>query len=196
MNFIEDKINYDNGIDLSDYETKPERTFNKGASFLLKFIDPNDEANKRTEMFFNSQGYSSSGFIKDDKTSEITIQAFPLLNEFRNEVQTAYAIEADKSKMYALLYNGLNSAGLNLSSDPSAMLLPQVADTFYKNWFNFRLLAINFKWSFSAYNESLNGLNTKRKIFAFGRYFIIKTFVKRQVSKDLFDVEIDAYTLK
>jgi hypothetical protein len=196
MNFIADKINYNDAIDLSLFETKPERTFNKGASFLLKFVDPSDEINKRTEMFFNASGYSSTGFVRDDKTSDITIQAFPLLNEFKKGISTAYAVEADKSKIYAVFYDGINAVGLNFTADPSAMLLPQISESFYKNWFNFRLLSVNFKWSFSAYNEALSGLTTKRKIFAYGRYFIIKTLMKKQVSKDLFDVDLDAYTLK
>lgn len=196
MNFIEEEINFYNAIDLSGYETKPERNFNKGTSFLLKFSDPADEVNKRQEMFFNSDGYTSSGYFKDDKTSEITIQAFPLLNEFRNGVQTAYAIESDKSKIYAILYDGLNGAALNLTDDPSPMLLPQIAEQYFKNWFNFRLAAVNFKWSFSAYTEAMNGLTSRRKIFAYGRYFIIKTLSRRQVSKDLFEVELDAHTLE
>jgi hypothetical protein len=196
MNFIEKEINYDNAIDLSEYETQPERIFNKGASFLLQFAEPTDEVNKHKEMFFNAAGYSNAGFIEDDKTSKIQIQAFPLLNDFRNGVQTAYAVEAEKSKVYAVLYDGLNGSGLNLTADPAPMLLSQVGEEFYKNWFEFRLSAINFKWSFSIFTEAFNGLTSKSKIFAFGRYHIIKTLPKHQISKDLFDVELETYTLK
>jgi hypothetical protein len=196
MNFIENQINYENAIDLTEFETPPERTFNKGTSFLLKFSDPRDEVNKHQEMFFNTDGYRSAGFVEDDKTTSIQIQAFPLQNEFRNGVQTGYAIEAESNKIYAVLYDGLNSSELNLTLDPAPMLLPEVAQTFYKNWFDFRLSAINFKWSFTAFTEALNGLTSKRKIFAFGRYHIIKTLPKHQISKDLFDVALETYTLK
>jgi hypothetical protein len=196
MDFIEDKINYFDALDLSNYETKPERNFNKGASFLLKFVDPNDEINKHQEMFFNISGYSSTGFVKDDKTNEIIIQAFPLRNEFKNGIQTAYAFEADKSKIYSVLYDGLNDFGLNLTDDLAPILLPQIAERYYKNWFNFRLQAVNFKWVFTAFSEALSGLTSRRKVFAYGRYFVSKTVIKRQISKDLFDVEIDGYTLK
>lgn len=196
MDYIESQINFENAIDLSDFEVIPERTYNKGTSFLLKFAEASDVVNNHQEMFFNTDGYSSANFTKDDKTTEIQIAAFPLLNSFRNGVQTAYAIESEKSKMYAVLYEGLNSAGLNITLEPAPMLLPTIAENFYKNWFNFRLSSINFRWNFSSFTEALNGLTAKRKIFAFGRYFIIKTLTKNQVSKDLFDVEIDGYTLE
>jgi hypothetical protein len=196
MNFIEKEISYDNAIDMTSFETNPERIFNKGASFLLEFADPSDEKNKQIDMFFNQDGYSTFGFVKDDKTIEIKIEAFPLLNEFRSGVQTGYAIESETNKIYAVLYDGLNAASLNLTLDPSPMLLPEVSQNFYKNWFDFRLSAINFKWSFTAFSEALNGLSVKTKIFAYGRYHIIKTLPKRQIRKDLFEIELDTYTLK
>jgi hypothetical protein len=196
MNFIEKEINYNNPFDLSDFETIPTRTYNKGASFLLKFADAGDEKNNHPEMFFNADGFSNNSIPKDDKTTEIQIQAFPLPNAFRNGVQTAYAIESVKNKVYAVMYDGLNAAGLNLTDEPAPMMLPEVVDIYYKNWFDFRLASVPFKWSFTAFTESLNGLTAKRKIFAFSRYHLIKTISKRQISKDLFDVEVESYTLK
>lgn len=196
MDLIEKEINYDDAFDLSDFETVPERTFDKGQSFLLKFSDPLDEKNKHKEMFFNADGYTSSGFVKDDKTTEIQIQAFPLLNAFREGVQTAYAIESEPNKIYAVLYDGLNAADLNLTLDPAPMLLINVFETFYRNWFEFRLFAINFKWSFSSFAESLSGLSVKKRVYAFGRFLIVKTLTKKQTAKDQFDVDVDAYSLK
>lgn len=196
MNFIETEINYDSAVDMSEFQTKPERDFNKDLSFLLKFADPSDEKNKHQAFYFNSDGYSTSGYVTDDQTQEITIEAFPFLNAFYNGVWTAHAIESEPNKIYAVLYDGLDSSDLNTTSDPAPMLLPEVADTFYKKWFDFRLNSINFKWNFTCYIESLNGLSSKSTIFSYGRYFILKFLNKNQISKNKFDVEIDGYTLK
>lgn len=196
MNFIEGQINYDNPFNLSQFETVPVRTYNKGASFILQFADAIDVINNHPKMFFNSSGYSDNNILKDDKTDEISIQAFPLPNAFRNGVQTAYAIESEKNKVYAVLYDGLNADGLNLTKEPAPMMLPQVVESYFKKWFEFRLNATAFKWSFTAFIEALNGLTAKRKVFAFSRYHLIRSVSKRQISKDLFDVEVETYTLK
>lgn len=196
MNFIEDKINYNNAFDLSNFQTIPERNFNKEVSFLLQFAEPSDEKNKHKEVFFDASGYGNTNYKKTDKTLEIKIDAFPLLNFLRSEVQTAYAVESESNKIYAVLYDGLNEDGLNLTIDPAPILLSAITENYYRKWFEFRLDSINFKWVFSTFTEMLNGLKAKTKIFAFDRYHIIKTLTKRQVAKDEFEVEIDSFTLK
>ncbi|WP_026730224.1 hypothetical protein [Flavobacterium denitrificans] len=196
MNFIDSNINYDGAVDLSEFKTIPERTYNKGISFVLKFIEASEEKNNHQEVYYTADGFQTTGFVRDDKTIEIEIGAFPFKNEFRNGVQTAYAIESEKEKIYALLYSGLNDDALNLTDDPTPILLPDISQTFFSSWLNFRVNAINYKHTFYSYIESIKDLSSKSKIFNFGRYFIIKSLVKRQVKKDLYEVEIDQYTLK
>lgn len=196
MNYISKELNYEEAIDFSEFQTKPKRETNDGLSFLLQFAEPNDEKNKHKAYFFNTDGNSTSGYVTDDQTQEITIQAFPFLNEFYNGVWTAHAIESEPNKIYAVLYDGLDSSGVNTTSDPAPMLLPEVAENHYKDWFNFRLTSINFKWNFTCFIESLNKVSSKSKIFSYGRYFILKSLNKTQIAKDEFEVEFDAYTLK
>lgn len=196
MNFIEKQINYDDAVNLSDVETRPVRTFNKGNSFVVQFAEASDIKNNQAKVFVDVNGYSTNISKVDDATSEITIKAFPLNNAVRNGVQTAYAIESDSGKIYAVLYDGLNAQGLNLTIDPAEILIPSIIENYYLRWLMFRLNAVQFKWNFTAYIEKLNGLAVKSKIFAFGRYFIAKTISKTQTSKDEFDVEIEAHSLK
>lgn len=196
MNFIETEIKYEGAVDMSEFQTKPELDFNKDLSFLLKFADSSDEKNKHEAFYFNADGYSTSGYVTDDQTQEITIEAFPFLNTFYNGVWTAHAIESEPNKIYAVLYDGLDSSNLNTTSDPALMLLTEVAETYYKKWFDFRLNSINFKWNFTCYIESLNGMSSKSTIFSYGRYFILKFLNKNQISKNKFDVEVDGHTLK
>ena len=190
------KINYEDAIDLSEFETFPERTYIKGISFLLKYQDANNEINNHTKVIFDDDGIKTSGFTENDKTNTIEIESFPLKNEFKEGVQTAYAVESEKQKMYTVLYGGLNSDGLNLTEDVGPILIPNLVENYYNDWFRFRINGIGYKFTFNCYIEQIKSLTAKNKIFNFGRYFIIKTLIKRQVKKDLNEVEIDCFTLK
>lgn len=196
MDFVNSKINFQDAIDLSEFETTPERTYNKGASFVLKYQDATNEINNHTKVFFDDDGVKTSGFTENDKTNTIEIESFPLKNEFKEGVQTAYAVESEKQKMYAVLYGGLNSEGLNLTEDVGTILVPNLVTTYYNEWFRFRINGIGYKFTFNSYIEQIKNLTAKNKIFNFGRYFIIKTLVKRQIKKDLNEVEIECFTLK
>lgn len=196
MNFIDSQINYHDAVNLSSFSTTPEKIYNKGISFDLKFIDASDIKNNHQNIYYTADGFQTSGFTKNDKTIEIKINAFPFKNEFRNGVQSAYAVESEKEKMYALLYDGLNDQSLNLTEDPSQMLLPNVSQDYFSKWFSFRINAVNYKHSFISYIEDIKDLTAKSKVFNFHRYFIIKSLVKRQIKKDLYSVEIDKYTIE
>ena len=196
MDLVNSKINYEDAIDLSEFETFPERTYDKGISFLLKYQDANNEVNNHQKVFFDDDGIKTSGFSENDKTNTIEIESFPLKNEFKEGVQTAYAVESEKQKMYTVLYGGLNSDGLNLTEDVGPILIPNLVENYYNDWFRFRINGIGYKFTFNCYIEQIKSLSAKNKIFNFGRYFIIKTLIKRQVKKDLNEVEIDCFTLK
>ena len=196
MDLVNSKINYEDAIDLSEFETFPERTYIKGISFLLKYQDANNEINNHTKVIFDDDGIKTSGFTENDKTNTIEIESFPLKNEFKEGVQTAYAVESEKQKMYTVLYGGLNSDGLNLTEDVGPILIPNLVENYYNDWFRFRINGIGYKFTFNCYIEQIKSLTAKNKIFNFGRYFIIKTLIKRQVKKDLNEVEIDCFTLK
>jgi hypothetical protein len=110
-------------------------------------------------------------------------------------VETAFAFDhGGNAKIYAVLYDGLNDAGLNLTKDITPVLIPSVHQQHYKNWFTFRINAITYLWKFKMYAEMLSEI--KKKIYAYGRYHIIKTINKTQISEDLFEVDVESDTLK
>lgn len=196
MDGIEKNINYSEAFDLQKFEVKyPNRKLNKGISFLLKFQDVGSEEYKFTEIFYDFEGVSTDSFSKDNKTKEITINAVPLPLLYRNGVQTAHSFSDDKSKAFVVMYDGL-IGGLNLCQDPSPMLLPQIYEDRYTKWFEFRVAAVTYKWSFKAWEEELRGLKAKGKAYAYRNYHIVRLIQKNEIKPDLYEVEIKLESLK
>ena len=117
----------------------------------------------------------------------------PLPQKSEFFIETAHLFEYEgNDKMYFMLYNGLQN-NLNTTIDPEELLLPNVFEQYHKKWFDFRLQAIKYNWVFKMFAEQLSEIN--KKIFAYGRYHILRRLEKTQISEDLFEVEIETETL-
>lgn len=195
VNFIQNQIRAEQEIDLSSFEVKkPRRKFNKGMSFLMQYDTVESKDYKFLPAFQNSLGVSNSGFKKDEKTNEININALPLPLKVNNGVQTAHGFEDDKSKIYMLLYSGLRN-GLNLALDPEPLSMPSVHARYSKEWFDRRINGQSFVWSFMSYYESIIGLKSKSKIFAYGLSHLIKTINREEVSENLYQIDIECESI-
>lgn len=203
MNFIETQINYNDAFDLSGFqELQKKRKFNRGISFLLQFADFQniDTETFKTDYqykkkFQNQFAISTSNYRTDEKTQEITIDALPLPQLTRTGSTSAHAFEENNSKIYTVLYNGLVD-GLNVTQNPAPMFLENVHPSHWQKWFDFRINAADYSWIFKAETEQLTGLKAKGKIFAYGRYMINKSINKQEIEPDLYQVEIEASSLK
>jgi hypothetical protein len=191
INFVRDEIKRQPVIDLTQFEVKkPKRKFSKGMSFLLKYQEIDNADFKYESVFQSAAGVLSDGYIQNEKTNEITINALPLPFFFRNNIQTAYAFDSDNSKLNIVFYDGM-TAGLNLSKDISELLMPTVHLKYYKDWFSFRINAQNFVWTFKCYPEDIFNLRAKGKVFAYGLEHIVKNLSKTLLSENVFEIEIE-----
>ena len=195
MDRIEDQINYNNAVDLSDYEVKyPLRKFSKGNSFLLKFEDVDSKDYKYDVVFHSSDAIVNKGYKVDDKTTTIEINALPLPLLTRDGVQTAHAFINDNSKVF-LVVDSTDTAINNYSLAPNEYYIPQIHERYWKAWFNTRLFSQEFRWNFSAWEEKINTISTKSKLFAYNRYHIIKSINRTEIKPELYEVEIEIVTL-
>ena len=194
MNFIENEINYNNAADLRSYEVlKPQKDRRSKESYLLKFSG--DDEDVFSVVFQNREGVELSESNVDNYTNTIEIDAFPLPQKNIEGIETAFAFDqGGESKLYAVLYNGLNESGLNLTQDVNPILLPNIHTKHYKKWFSLRINAIAYSWSFKMFAEDLE--NIVNKVFAYNRYHIVKTLNPTEISEDLFEVEIETETLE
>lgn len=196
MNRIEDQINNDNSVDLSDKEVKyPFRKFSQGNSFLLKFQDINSDDYSYEHVFQNQKEVLRKGYTTDEKTTSIEINALPLPIVTREGIRTAHAFENDSSKVF-LVVDTDGSNGTNIPADPYKYLIPQVHLTHWKKWFSTRIIAQVFRWNFIDFGENISNITTKSKIFAYDRFHIIKSMNKSEVKPELFDVEIETITVE
>jgi hypothetical protein len=196
MNPIENKINYQ---DMEDFQfseiKKPFRKFKKGISFLLKFQDIENKLFPYLPVFQNKMGITNSGYITDEKTTTIVINALPLPLLTRNGSKTAFDLENNESKIYIVSYDGIYNEN-NYAKPIDDYLLPAVHLKSWKKWFDFRINSPEFNWVFTAWNEQLISLKAKTKIFAYKRVHIIKTINKSEIRPDLYEVEIETEGLE
>lgn len=196
MNFVENEIRDAETVDLTKYEVKaPLRKKNKGISFLLKFEDVDSKDYKYLPVFQNANGFTTSSFITDEKTKEIVLDGLPLPLMFRNGVQTAHAFEDSEDKIYSVLYDGL-TGGLNLAKDPTPILIPAVHEKYNKAWFENRINATAYVWQFKLIPEVARLLNSKSKVFAYGRNHLTKIVTKTQIKPDVWEIDLETETLK
>lgn len=194
LNFVEDQINFFDTVDLSDYQvSKPTMSFQKGMSFLLKFQDVDSETYNYLPVFHSSSGVLNEGFVPDEKTNEININALPLPLAFRKGVLTAHSFLKDNAKPLFVVYDGLQDE-LNLTRNTTELQIPSVHEKFYNSWFDFRIRSVGFKWSFIAPFEVAYKLG--KKIFAYGNYHIIKLLNRNEIESDIFETEIETESLK
>jgi len=196
MNKVETEIDYSNAIDLTHTEVKyPQIKFPKGNSFLLKFSDVDTKVYTFAAVFQNLDGIVNTGYTINDKTTTIEINALPLPLMVRNGVQTAHVFESNSSKLYAVLYDGLTD-GNNLAKDPFPISLPEVHETNHKKFMDARINGEEYTWDFSEFSEKLLEMKPNRKVFAYGKYHLIKNINDTEVSPGTFDIEIETLSLE
>lgn len=197
MNKIQNQIIYADAIDLSAYEVKyPLRKFQKGLSFLLKFNDIDSKIYTFLPVFQDINAAVNASYKTTDKTQTIEVNALPLPLLVRNGIQTAHAFESNNAKPYAVLYNGVLTASLNLALDPFDILIPQVHKTNWLEWFGFRINSQEFTWPLKMFSEKFQHIREQSIIFAYNRYHIVKTINDTEVAPDEFEIQLETVSIE
>jgi hypothetical protein len=91
-------------------------------------------------------------------------------------------------------YTGLINNN-NTTEDIGNYLIPSVHLNYWKKWFDFRILSRGFNWSFTVFNEFIDQLKVKNKIYAYKKFHIIKTINRTEIKPNLFEVDLETDTL-
>lgn len=197
MNFIEDEVNYKYAVNLSAYEkmlSEVKKEFKSGNSYLLKYKDVDSEDYSYDVAFQNKDEIVYNDESVDDDTEEIELNALPLPQKNIDGIETAFDFEnGGDSELCFVLYAGLNENELNLTEDSNELLIPNIHETFYKSWFNFRLNAVSRIWTFLMHEEELDKI--KKKIYAYSQFHIVKSIEESEIDKELYSVEIEVESL-
>lgn len=196
MNYINAEMQRREVIDLSMYDVKfPKRTFSKGNSFLLKYEDVTSDTYTWAPVFQNLEGYSTSGYLTDEKTTEVPFKALPLPLLKRNNVQTAHGFIEEKTKPLWVIYNGL-VGGINVAQDPAPLSVPALHLQYHYTWLASRINATSYQWTFLAYMEQIQLLEAKSRVHAYRNIHLVKSLQKTEVKPDLFEVELTTEVFK
>lgn len=196
FNYIEKQLDVTDAKDLTDKEVRqPRRVPGRGKSFLLKFADITSEDYIYDEVFVDLNGAIYSSIETNEDTSEIIIDAIPLPLATKSNIVTAHHFVDDDSKLKVILYEGA-AAQENIAESPFELLIPQVYNKHYLNWFNFRIAGMNYDWTFKMYEEELRNLDVRTKVFAYKNYHIIKTMTKDLVVPGVWQVQLETESLK
>lgn len=191
LNFTQDDIDLARLKDFNLFEVmEPLRKLQKGNSYVLKFQDVNSKEYSFVPVYHSFDTISNSGYVVNEKTTEIQINGYPLPLAFRNGIQTAHAFEESNDKLQFVIYDGLTS-GINIAKDPTQLLLPSVHENFWKKFFNRRINSQPFTWSFLADSFEILGLNVKDKLSCYSNIHLIKSISKTEIEPEIFEVEIE-----
>ncbi|WP_271407386.1 hypothetical protein [Tenacibaculum soleae] len=202
VNLINNQINYNDSVDLSEHlVSKPKKKFNTLQSLLLKYNQPNNESYKYEEVYQDKSSIEIGYNLGNSSTDKVEVDLLPLFQinyginyGNQSQIRTAHSFDlSGADKIYLAIYGGLID-GLNTTEEIEPVLMPQIYDDFHKKFFSFKLNAVSYSWSFKMYLEKL--LKLKKKVYAYGRYHVIKELEKQEISKDLFEVEINTETLE
>ena len=202
MNFITSRVNYNNAVDLSNYEElKPLRKFNTLKSFHLKYTEPSNEEYQYEEVLQKATGVTTGYKLDPEDAETVEIDLLPLFQkeygfmlQGTQPIRSAHSFDlGGEEKIYTAIYNGLID-DLNITEEITPLLLPNIHTNFHEAWFNFRLKAIAYTWQFKMYLEDVSKIT--KKVYAYGRYHVVTELQKEQISEDLFDIEINTETLE
>jgi hypothetical protein len=181
-------------VDMTEFEQKtPQRKFNKGNSYLYQYQEVNHETYKFLPVFYSRNEQSNSNFTKDEKTTEVTVNALPLPLLFRNAIQTAHDFESDNSKLNLILYDGMVS-GQNKTADPSALMMPNIFEVYHKDFISKRIDAQVFVWKFTTEIEKIYYLYNNSRLYGYNQNHIVKTLQKTEIKPGIFTVEMESET--
>jgi len=196
MNFIENQLEAENPVSLVDFEVEePLISLNKGKTFLLKFHEFNSEEYTFEEMFVSQAEALVTGFVTDENTTEIIINALPLPIINKSGIVTADHFVEDKGIIKLILFNGQLASG-NLAESNADLLIPSIYEANYKKWLGIRINSRGYEWSFKISDEKLKTLLIRSKVMAYKRLHVIKSLDKDLLEKGFWNVEIKTEALK
>lgn len=196
INRINNELAISEIVDLSNYEVRrPKRSFSKGNSYLVGYEDVNSDKYSWAKVFQNANGVSSSGYVKDDKTTELTFNALPLPTLYRNNTVTAHAFLEDSTKPMFVLYNGLIQ-DRNLTQDATALLIPALHGTYLNQWLTQLIDGVEYEWTFKSYPETLQKLTSKSRAHAYNVLHLVKSIEKTSTLAGHFDYRLTTSVFK
>lgn len=185
MNYIENKLDRSAAKDLRDFDVEePLRNFNEERTYELAFTDgKTDETYKYDSVLVTASGAVVNNYVTKDTVSQITIDALPLPVVSRNGVTTAHNFSDEDSKL-RIVFKKPTPAGVPPEAfwEP-AVTIPEVYDTKYKRWLDFRINSVSWSWDFVVSVEKMKDISVQSIIYAYDNYHILSELEKERLDE-------------
>ncbi|NRT11547.1 hypothetical protein [Flavobacterium sp. 14A] len=183
MNLIESKLDRAAAIDLRDFEIEePEEVFHEDREFELSFADGLADTVYRYDFaIINKEGITINGASKNSDLKQIKIDALPLPVIFRNGITTAYNFNDEPSKLRIVFMRPIAPGGTPVCYHNANVLIPNVAQTKFKNWLDFRINSSSFRWDFIISAEKFKAIKIQTLIYAYDNYHVLDEIERERI---------------
>jgi hypothetical protein len=185
MNHINPDLDRTKAIILDDFDVpEPKRTFNDNRQYELTFTDgKNNETYKYDSVLVTNTETILNNYSVDDNVSSIKIDALPLPVVTRDSITTALSFEDESSKLRVVYMRPMPEDGTPVSYNNKNVLIPNIAETKFKNWLNFRINSISWEWDFLISVEKYREIQIQSLIYAYANFHVFTETQDERISK-------------
>lgn len=197
MNLIDPQLDRTKAIDLSGFDVpEPKRTFHDTKKFELAFTDGNSsETYKYDSVLVTKDTTIVNDYTTNDTVSPIKIDALPLPIATVSSIKTAINFQDEPSKIRTVYMRKMIPGGVPVTFENTAVLIPNVAATKFKNWLNFRINSVGWEWQFLISVEKFSEITLQSLILAYDNYHILTDIQKERVNRSWWNVSFKSESL-
>ncbi len=184
MNFIQDQLNRNSAIDLSDFDIEePLRTFHDERSYELSFSDGNkDSQYPYDSVFVQKDLVATSNYRINKNTTELKLDFLPYPTIVRNGISTSFAFDDEPSKLRLVFYNS-SIDGPPVTFNNLNMTIAAIYQQCYANWINFLVNSIGYQWDFIISVEKFKSIVIQSLIYSYSNFHVFTEIEKERISR-------------
>lgn len=185
MDLIDPQLDRSKAVDLSSVDIpEPKRTFHDSRQYELVFSDgASNETYKYDSVLVTKDATILNDYVVNDNVSSIKIDALPLPVITRDAITTAYMFDDVPTKLRVAYMKKIPTGGSPVAYNNENVLIPNIAETRFKNWLNFRINSVGWEWDFFIPVEKFREITMQSLIYAYSNYHIFEDSQKERVNK-------------
>lgn len=179
---------------IKDFEIEtPVKTFVNKRSYLLSFVEMDNEDDNFDEVFIDYSGVKLNGTAKES-TTEVKINGYCLpIETFRGKT-TAISKKDDSSVLSLIHYDGLKGEQ-NTATNPPGLMTPDILNIWSK-WYQMRINTSELKWSFIVNKNKFRHIKIRDTLYGYKQKLWIKELTKTVLDERNYKVDIVAEIIR
>lgn len=180
MNFI--NLEKSTATDLSKYDIEePLETFNDERTYEMKYTEGDNEKVKYDKLFVQSSGNVLNDYTIENSTTQINFDLLPLPMLNRHSINTAFAYDSSES-LRIVFYDHLADSDAPSCYENNNYKIENRYLLRYKNWLDFLLYSITYKWDFIVNSEQFKEILKSNLIYGFKNYHVLAELEREKLN--------------